>query len=670
MCGISGIWNKAGSKSKEQILAACSKMASLIKHRGPDDMDIWYEEESNLCLSHCRLSIIDLTKAGRQPMISHDERYAIVYNGEIYNHNDIRNELNSIGSYKWRGTSDTETMLEAIATWGLDKAIERFNGMFAFALWDRKEKVLTLARDRLGEKPLYYGWLGNCFAFASELKSLRVAGVELDCPASVFDLDTEAISLFIRYQYIPTPWSIYKGINKLSPAHILKVNNNENRLDKTIPYWDLFEVAKYGIENPFRGSLIEGIDELEKRLKASVGSRMEADVPLGAFLSGGIDSSLVVSMMQSQTGFPVKTFTITFKESRYDESRPAREVANHLGTDHTEFTITPREAIDIIPKLAFIYDEPFADASQIATCLLSQLTKQHVTVALSGDGGDELFGGYYRHFMAPALWCSLSRMPQTFRQTLATALTRVPESFWNGLFTYGKKIAGPSWQTLKSEARIQKLLTVLSAPTAEIMYKNFLSYWNNPGDLLNLCTNVDNPLAYLPFESLKNNGRLNQIDDITCRFMIADARSYLPDDILVKLDRASMAASLEARAPLLDHELFKFAWQIPVSWKVGAGKGKRVIRNILRRYVPESCFERPKTGFAVPVEHWLRNELRDWAEAHLDEGRLKRQGIFNPRPIRRAWQGHISGSSSSHYHLWPILVFQSWIDNEKSYMAK
>jgi asparagine synthase (glutamine-hydrolysing) len=647
MCGIAGFgWSGNGAPGDAAGIAR--RMADRVHHRGPDDADVWVDPAGGIALGHRRLSIVDLSPHGRQPMRSACGRFAIVYNGEIYNHRALRDELERAGAAsRWRGHSDTEVMLAAVARWGVREAVRRFNGMFAFALWDTAERTLWLSRDRLGEKPLYYGWVGRVFAFASELKAFQAL------PDWRPAIDPGAVTLYFRYNCIPAPHTIYRGIAKLPPATLLRVPLDDARpgvVPGSDPYWSALESAEAGVGAPQepRGAL----DRLDTLLRDAVALRMEADVPLGAFLSGGVDSSLVVALMQAQAARPVRTFTIGFTEEDYDEAASARAVAAHLGTDHTELYVTPAEAMGVIPSLPLIYDEPFADSSQIPTYLVSALARRHVTVALSGDGGDEVFGGYNRHAWVGRLWRSAGRVPVPVRRWGARVALGVAPARWDAVLGALRPLVAVS----HPGDSVHKLAQVIDAPNAHAMYRGLVSHWDQPASLVLGGHEPSSPL---------DEARVAALPDVTDRMMYLDQVSYLPDDILVKVDRASMAVSLETRAPYLDHRVVEFAWTLPLGEKVSGGEGKRVLRRLLAQYVPRALTERPKLGFGVPIGAWLRGPLREWAEALLAPDRLRREGILDPVPIRRRWEEHLSGGRSWQYHLWDVLMFQAWLDSSR-----
>jgi len=649
MCGIVGLL-QAGLKP-DQWECFLRSMTDSLAHRGPDNAGLWYDVEAGVGLGHRRLSIVDLSPLGRQPMASESGRYYITYNGEVYNFRELRKELQSLG-HVFCGHSDTEVLLAAIEQWGLEHAVKRFVGMFAFALWDRKERVLHLVRDRLGIKPLYYGWLGRTFVFGSELKAFKAH------PAFRGEIDRNALALMMRHNYIPAPYSIYKGIYKLLPGHILTLNRADiGSAPAPTPYWTARDVAEDGAADSFVGSETEAVEYLDTLLRDAVKLRMVADVPLGTFLSGGVDSSTVVALMQAQSERPVKTFSIGFYEQGYNEADHAKAVARHLGTDHTELYVTPEQAMAVIPKLPTLYDEPFSDSSQIPTFLVSELARRYVTVSLSGDGGDELFCGYKRYETGRDLWKKIGWMPTWGRQALARAFSAVPVKVWDGGFGWLAPVLSRYGRAGAVGDKLHKLAEILAVENPEAMYRRLVSHWKNPAGVV--------VGAAEPPTVVTDRSRWADLPDFTQRMMYLDLVTYLPDDILTKVDRASMGVSLEARVPLLDHRVVEFAWRVPLSMKIKNGQGKWLLRQVLYKYVPEELIERPKMGFGVPIDDWLRGPLLDWAEDLLGEERLKREGYFRPEPVRKLWQEHLGGKRNWQYYLWDVLMFQAWLENNR-----
>jgi len=655
MCGIAGFITSGGYSSRVEMEQFLATMSDAIIHRGPDDGGSWSDAEAGVWLGHRRLAIVDLSPAGHQPMQSASGRYMIAFNGEIYNHLSMRQMLETAEqSPSWRGHSDTETLLASFDAWGIQGTIEKAIGMFAFAVWDKQNGTLTLGRDRLGEKPLYYGWQGKgndaVFLFGSELKALRAH------QAFENNINRGALTLQLRHNYIPAPYSIYEGISKLLPGNLLTVSLQQ-REPKIWSYWSGAKVAQFGAANTFMGSQKQTIDKLEILLKDAVNKQMMADVPLGAFLSGGVDSTAIVALMQAQSSQPVKTFTIGFNEDGYNEAVHAKAVAKHLGTNHTELYVTDEQVRAVIPLLATLYDEPFSDSSQIPTFLVSQLAQQHVTVSLSGDAGDELFCGYNRYQLTLKLWSKLSILPMPFRKVVAWGLTRISPMAWNRLAGALSDLMSRSDRFANIGDKLHKGAGVLSSHSADELYRRLVSHWHNPSSVV--------IGGFEPPTLLNDNAPdLSGLDDVQ-RMMALDMLTYLPDDILTKVDRAAMGASLETRVPFLDHRVVEFAWSLPQSMKLRDGQTKWALREVLYRHVPKALIERPKMGFGVPIDSWLRGPLRDWAECLLSEERLKHEGFFNPAPIRKKWAEHLSGQRNWQYHLWDVLMFQAWLEKNK-----
>ena len=631
-------------------MAGC--MADALIHRGPDDSGIWSDAPIGIALGHRRLSIVDLSAAGHQPMHSVAGRFVIAFNGEIYNHLELRAELEGI---TWRGHSDTETLLAGFEAWGVETTLTKAVGMFAIALWDKQNKQLTLVRDRFGEKPLYYGWVNGAFVFGSELKALR-AYPGFDNPVC-----REALAQYMRFSYVPAPLSIYQEIFKLEPGCLLTLNELPNSIQIT-RWWALADIVQVAQDNLIADE-VEAVEALEQCLANAVKLQSLADVPLGAFLSGGVDSSTIVALMQRQAMRPVKTFTVGFEDAGFDESPHAKAVAQHLGTEHSELFVSSAEAQSVIPQLPTMYDEPFADSSQIPTHLVSKAAKQQVTVALSGDAGDELFGGYNRYFWGPRIWNRLSWLPYPVRQVLGTVFSAVPSTKWDGL---GSKLG-----VVRPGEKLNKLGRAMKGVrNLDDLYMSLVSEWQDPASVVRT---GDGLPRFLPNDenlSLRGNVADSSTQVPTSlssaeRMMYRDSMSYLPDDILCKVDRAAMATSLETRVPFLDHRVAELAWRMPLHMKIRGNQGKWALRQVLYKYVPRELIDRPKAGFGIPVGQWLRGPLRDWAEGLLDEQRLQREGYFCPEPIRTKWAEHLSGQRDHTSSLWTVLMFQAWLETSK-----
>jgi len=653
MCGFAGILDASNQTRRDELSRTVVAMAAAVSHRGPDDAGSWVDEHAGVGLGFRRLAILDLSKAGHQPMASRNERFVIVFNGEIYNHRELRSELSS---QAWSGHSDTETLLACIAAWGVRKTLERTVGMFAFALWDRTERRLHLARDRFGEKPLYYGWVRQSFVFGSEIKALR------QFPGFDNQIDRDVLAQYLQYSCVPAPYSIYRHIYKLEPGCVLSITPDATvtpaatalfsptqQIGLTLDrYWSLTDVAECGIAHPFDDEH-EAENTLEAALMHAVHLQSIADVPLGAFLSGGIDSSLIVALMQAQSSHPVRTFTIGFDEDGFNEAAHAKTVAAHLGTEHTELYVSAQQARDTIPKLPDLYSEPFADSSQIPTHLVSCIARQEVTVALSGDGGDELFGGYSRHLWGPHIWNRLRWLPAPLRRGLASTMERISPAALDRLgklATNNRLVSRPGEKANKLARRLR------NADSSDALYQALVTMWPTDTSVVYGARPLTTPLDAAVAS--------REPSETAQRWMLWDALTYLPDDILHKVDRASMGASLETRAPFLDHRVAELTWRLPLDMKIRNGKGKWILRQILNRHVPQSLIERPKMGFGVPIDAWLRGPLRDWAEDLLSESKLRSDGYFDPAPIRQRWEQHVAGERDWQHELWAVLMFQAW----------
>jgi asparagine synthase (glutamine-hydrolysing) len=650
VCGLAGFLQSGGGE-QARMEAMVKAMAATLHHRGPDDSGAWAEDAC--ALGHRRLSVIDLSPQGHQPMFSHDGRWAIAYNGEFYNYQQMRASLEAHDPAlqgAWRGTSDTEVFLEAVSRWGVDQATRQANGMFAFALWDRRERVLHLGRDRLGEKPLYYAWMGKHFLFGSELKALRAH------PSFSAGIDRGALSLYMRHNYVPAPYCIYQGVAKLPPASLLTISPDQpGQSPEPRVYWSARQACEAGAAQTYAGSEDEALAELETLLLESVKMRMVADVSLGAFLSGGIDSSTVVALMQAQSTRPIKTFSIGFSEDAYNEAPYAKAVAQHLGTEHTELYVTPEQAMAVVPKLPRLYDEPFSDSSQIPTFLVAELARRHVTVSLSGDAGDELFGGYDRYAWGQHIWSRVGWLPYPARRMSAAILEALPQGLLSsGLKPLKRWLPEAAFRRDPGELA-QRIAGYLKVRRPEDMYRRLVSHWR-PDD--GLVWGAQEPPTVL-----SDAAQWPAFSDLFLRMMYFDLLTYLPDDILVKVDRAAMAVSLESRIPFLDHRVVEMAWRLPLSMKVKGGKGKWLLRRLLYKYVPRELVERPKKGFGVPIDHWLRGPLKDWAAQLLAPERIQSQGFLNNQVVQRAWREHQDQTKDWHYWLWDVLMFQLWLED-------
>ena len=654
MCGFTGFLDAAAESSKDCMESLANRMSMAIQHRGPDDCGVWADDEAGIALAHRRLSIIDLSPAGHQPMHSACGRYVLVFNGEIYNHLVLRSELLKARSeIAWQGHSDTETLLAGFAAWGVHVTLQRAVGMFAFALWDKGERCLTLGRDRFGEKPLYYGWAGSKstkdFIFGSELKALKAY------PGFSNPVNRAALALYMQHCTVPAPYSIYEDVFKLDPGCILtlKYSGLENRSVTIQPYWRLSDVVRQEQGNAIFNEA-EALSLLDKTLRESVALQAIADVPLGAFLSGGIDSSLIVALMQTQSERPVQTFTVGFDEAGFDESPYAFAVARHLGTDHHELRVSADDARSVIPLLPQLYDEPFADSSQIPTYLVCKAARQNVTVALSGDAGDELFGGYNRYLWGERVWKQFAWLPRPLRQVFGATIQQIPTGVWDG---FGRMLPG-SHEIARLGDKANKLANRLkTVKSLDDLYRSLVTEWPLDLEIVKGAT----PLA----TQLDNANLVAGISDAEHRMMLWDSLTYLPDDILTKVDRAAMGVSLETRVPFLDHRVAELAWRLPLNMKIREGVGKWALRQVLYNYVPRQLIERPKAGFGTPVGQWLRGPLREWAEALLDERRILTEGYLNPLPIRTIWQQHLTGRYDWTVRLWTVLMFQAWLEENR-----
>lgn len=638
MCGITGIWDRTGKLSAATLSDAARRMTATLAHRGPDDHGVWLDPAAGLALGHRRLSIIDLSPEGHQPMVSSSSRYVISFNGELYNFGELRDLLARNHHHRFRGGSDTEVLLAACEQWGLAGALNRFNGMFAFALWDAQEQTLHLVRDRMGEKPLYYGWFDGSLVFGSEMRAIRAYAPV----CSRLEIDRDALAAYLRLNYVPAPQSIYQGVAKLPAGTVLTVRTG-GRSGEPEPesYWPLAEVVIKARQGHAPLSDSEATDRLDMLLRDAVRMRMRSDVPLGAFLSGGIDSSTIVAFMQAEADRPVRTFTVGFTDRVLDESDHARAVARHLGTDHIEIRLSPAAALEVVPRLPEMYDEPFADPSQLPTAVIADAARRHVTVCLSGDGGDEIFGGYNRYVQGQRAWSLLNRIPRAVRAAVSRALLATPPIVRDRML---------------SPAKAQKLAELLRVRTGAEVYAALVSAWDEPDRVV---IGGHERHIWLGDDQLPR-----ELEGLAERMMFLDSVSTLPDEMLVKVDRASMAVGLEVRVPLLDSRLVEFAWGLPPDMRIRDGKGKWILRQLLHRHVPQHLVDRPKIGFDPPIAEWLRGPLRPWAEALLEPSRLHREGYLAAAPVQRCWAEHLRGTRNWDYRLWGVLMFQAWLERQ------
>lgn len=645
MCGFAGCVDLQASLPQDELEEVARQMVSVLEHRGPDSCGSWIDAREGIAMGHRRLAIIDLSPSGSQPMVSVSGRLVIVFNGEIYNHHALKTDLQSLGAV-FRGTSDTEVLIEGMERWGIEATLRRAVGMFALAVWDRDSKTLTLARDRMGEKPMYYGWAGSAFLFGSTIGALR------QHPAWDAPIDLDVLALYFRNNYVPDPYAIYRGFRKLLPGSVLHLPlkaASVGNLPEPRRYWSLLDVARKGVSDPFVGDDEEGLERLESLLDEAVRGQLVADVPVGAFLSGGIDSSCVVALMQRHSTLPVRTFTVGFDDVAYDEARQAAKIASHLGTDHTELRVTADDLQRMIPKMPEFYDEPFGDSSQLPTSLVARLARRQVTVSLSGDGGDEVFCGYNRLVRLEKLYERSRGIPRALRRVISASLTAVPTSAYEAVLRRSKfGVLGD---------QVQKFAAILSMDDIDEMYLHLAEHWQDTGLVIG-ATPLSSALTDLA----------NWPHDLPPlrRLMWVEAATSLPGDMLTKVDRAGMGSSLESRMPLLDHRVIEFAWSLPDRFLIRDGKSKWALRQVLHRYVPERLVDMPKSGFGVPIDDWLRGPLRDWAESLLSAERLEDRGLLNVDQVRDCWTEHLSGRRKSQAKLWGVLMFQAWLEREDS----